>query len=193
MLGKVFGILVISSFITAGVTGRMEEVCNAILAGADEAVNLSISLLGIMCLWSGVIRVLDKAGLTKILAKIIGPVLKLIYPSSYTNKAAMDSVAADYSANFLGLGNAALPIGIKAMKELKKTGLSDPFTANNDMVLFATLNTTPLQLIPTTLIALRSTHLSSNPFEIIAPIWICSILTTVFGVILCKLLSKIFK
>lgn len=193
MLGKVFGILVVLSFITAGFSGNMKEVCNAILSGANDAVNLSVSLLGVMCLWSGVIRVLDKAGLTKILAKFISPILKLIYPASYNNKAAMDSIAADYSANLLGMGNAALPIGIKAMKELKKTGLPAPSAANNDMITFASLNTAPMQLIPATLIALRNTHMSSNPFEIIAPIWICSLLTTVFGIILCKTLSKICK
>lgn len=193
MLGKVFGILVLVSYIFAGVTGNMENVCNAAINGAGEAVQLSISLLGIMCLWSGLIRVLDKAGLTKLITKIISPFLKLLYPDAYKMGISTDYIAADYSANLLGLGNAALPIGISAMKELKKEGLPTPQTANNDMVTFAVLNTTPIQLIPTTLIALRTTYNSTNPYEIILPIWICSLATTIFGAIICKIMAKYYK
>ena len=154
MLGKVFAILVILSLISGGFTGNMENVCNAAINGAAEAVNLSISMLGVMCLWSGVVRALDKAGITNMLAKIISPVLRLLYPGAYKKNISTDYIAANYSANMLGLGNAALPIGISAMKELKKEGLPSISTANDDMVMFAVLNTTPIQVIPTTLIAL---------------------------------------
>ena len=191
MLGKVFAVLVISSFLFAGFSGNMAEVCTAAIDGANEAVTLSISLLGVMCLWSGVIRTLDKAGLTRILSKAAPGLLKLIYPKVYKNTEAINNIAADYSANLLGLGNAALPIGIRAMNSLKKNGLPQPDTANDDMIMFAVLNTAPFQLMPTTLIALRSTYDSANPFEIILPIWICSAGTTVFGVILCKTFAKL--
>ena len=191
MLGKVFAVLVISSFLFAGFSGNMAEVCTAAIDGANEAVTLSISLLGVMCLWSGVIRTLDKAGLTRVLSKAASGLLKLIYPKVYKNTEAINNIAADYSANLLGLGNAAPPIGIRAMNSLKKNGLPQPDTANDDMIMFAVLNTAPLQLMPTTLIALRSTYGSANPFEIILPIWICSAGTTVFGVILCKTFAKL--
>ena len=79
------------------------------------------------------------------LTKLISPILRIMYRESFSNKEAMDSIAANYSANLLGLGNAALPLGIKAMNELKKSGLSDRYTANDDMILFAVLNTTPIQ------------------------------------------------
>ena len=193
MLGKIFGILVLVSYIFAGATGNMINVCNAAIIGAGEAVQLSISLLGIMCLWSGIIRVLDKAGLTKLITKIISPFLKFLYPDAHKKNINTDYISANYSANLLGLGNAALPIGISAIKELKKEGLPAPQTANNDMVTFAVLNTTPIQLIPTTLIALRTTYNSANPYEIILPIWICSLATTIFGAILCKIMSKYYK
>lgn len=192
MLGKIFSILVISAFICAGVTGNMASVCNAAIEGASEAVTISISLLGIMCLWTGIINTLDKAGFTKLLAKLISPVLRIIYPKTYAKHIAINDIAADYSANLLGLGNAALPIGMRVMNELKKTGIPSPECANDDMIMFAVLNTAPLQLIPTTLIALRTATNSSNPFEIILPIWICSALTFTFGIILCKILAKIF-
>lgn len=191
MLGKVFAVLVISSFLFAGFSGNMAEVCTAAIDGANEAVTLSISLLGVMCLWSGVIRTLDKAGLTRVLSKAASGLLKLIYPKVYKNTEAINNIAADYSANLLGLGNAALPIGIRAMNSLKKNGLPQPDTANDDMIMFAVLNTAPFQLMSTTLIALRSTYGSANPFEIILPIWICSAGTTVFGVILCKTFAKL--
>lgn len=193
MLGKVFAVLVISALIFGGFSGNIENVCNAAIGGASEAVNLSISMLGVMCLWSGVVRVLDKAGITRLLAKIISPLLIILYPGAYKSKVSTDYIAANYSANMLGLGNAALPMGIRAMKELKKEGLPSKNTANDDMVMFAVLNTTPIQIIPTTLIALRTAYLSHNSYEIILPIWICSIATTVFGVVICKFLSKIIK
>ena len=189
MLGKVFAVLVLGAFICGGVSGNMAAVCEAAMNGASEAVTLSISLLGVMCLWSGVIRTLDHAGLTKLLSKAVAPILRLIYPKAYRTGNGIHDIAADYSANLLGLGNAALPIGMRAMCALKKNGLPAPDTANDDMVMFAVLNTTPLQLMPTTLIALRTAHGSANPFEIILPIWICSVATTVFGVILCKMLA----
>ncbi|MGN1121535.1 MAG: spore maturation protein A, partial [Eubacteriales bacterium] len=128
MLGKVFAILVLSAFLCGGVTGNMAAVCRAALDGANEAVTLSLSLLGIMCLWSGVIRALDKAGLTKLLSKAVAPLLRLIYPTAYRLGTAVEDIAADYSANLLGLGNAALPIGMRAMCSLKKNGLPAPDT-----------------------------------------------------------------
>lgn len=190
MLGKIFSILVITSFICAGATGNMASVCNAAIEGATEAVNISIHLLGIICLWSGIISTLDNAGFTKILAKIISPLLRIIYPESYKKNIAINDIAADYSANLMGLGNAALPIGIRVMNKLKKLDLNSGDIANTEMIMFAVLNTAPIQLIPTTLIALRSAHNSSNPFEIIFPIWVCSILTFTFGILLCKFFQK---
>lgn len=193
MLGKIFAFLVIASIIFGGINGKMDDVCAGALSGVNEAVNLSISLAGVMCLWSGIIRILDKAGFTRLLAKVFSPLLRIIYPKAYKMGIATDEIAADYSANFLGLGNAALPIGIKAMNKLKDEGLYRKDTANDDMVMFAVLNTTPLQLVPATLIALRQAHNSLNPYGIILPIWICSVATTIFGVIICKAFARFFK
>ena len=189
MIGKVFAVLVISSFFCASITGNMTEVGGAVINGADDAVKLSFSMLGVMCLWNGVIRVLDKVGFTDYLAKIIAPVLRIIYPNIQKNENAVKEISADYSANLLGLGNAALPLGIRAMESLKKQGLPCKDTANDDMIMFSVLNTAPIQLIPATLIAMRTAHSSVNSSEIIVPVWICSALITIFGVILCKIFS----
>ena len=193
MLGKIFAILVITSFVFAGFSGNIENLGNSVIIGADDAVHLTGSMLGTMCLWSGIIRVLDKAGFTALLSKVISPLLKLVYPNAYRKSTAINDIAADYSANLLGLGNAALPIGIRAMKSLKKSGNIPPDTASSEMITFAVLNTVPIQLIPTTLISIRSAHNSFNPQEIILPIWICSIFTTAFGIILCRALAKVCK
>ena len=193
MLGKIFAFMVIVSLICGGATGNIENVANGAISGAAEAVNLSISLLGVMCLWSGVIRTLDKAGVTEYLSKAISPLIRLVYPSAYKSKNSLSDIAASFSANLLGMGNAALPIGIRAMKSIKEQGLPADGTASDDMIMFAVLNTTPLQLMPTTLIAFRTAHGSANPFEIILPIWICSLATTVFGVLLCRAMSKLCR
>lgn len=193
VLGIIFSVLVITSFISAGIFGNMTEITEALISGADEAVRLSFSMLGVMCLWSGIIRVFEKAGITDIITRIISPLIRLIYPKTYKNNNAVNEIAADYSANLLGLGNAALPLGINAMKKMRNDGLPEKDTANDEMIMFAVINTAPFQLIPTTIIALKNAHNSSNPSEIILPIWICSLLTTVFAVILCKTLSRITR
>ncbi len=194
MLGKVFAVLVLSAFIFGGAFGNMDAVSQAAFDGAGEAVTLTISLLGVMCLWSGIIRVLDKAGVTQALSKLIEPFLRFLYPKAYKNKsAAISDIAADYSANLLGLGNAALPLGMRAVCSLGKNGLPAPDTANDEMLLFSVLNTTPLQIMPTTLIAMRNAHGSSAPFEVLLPIWICSIATFASGILICKTLAKFCK
>ena len=189
MLGKIFAVLVIISFVFAGISGNMAELGNAAMKGADDAVRLSGSIMGVMCLWSGIIRVLDKAGFTALLTRLISPLLHFMYPKAYKSGGVINDIAADYSANLLGLGNAAMPIGMRVMNGLKDT--SD--TATSEMIMFAVLNTAPVQLIPATLIAMRNAHGSANSSEIILPIWICSALTFSFGIMLCKFLSKVCK
>ncbi len=192
MLGKIFGALVIASFVFGITGGRMQELGAAASSGALEAVELSFALLGAMCLWSGVARVLDVGGFTKILQKLISPILKIIYPDSYKKNNGIGECSANISANFLGLGNAALPLGISAMKRFSENGTLDKEKARDDMVMFAVLATTPFQLLPTTLAAMREAAGSASPYEILLPVWICEIATTIFAVVICKLLSKIF-
>lgn len=192
MLGKVFGVLTLMAFLFAVINGRTDELGTAINNAAPEAVELCIKLLGAMCLWSGVAKVLDKAGFTKVLKKLVLPLLKIIYPESYKKQNGTDECAANISANFLGLGNAALPLGISAMRKFSENSIEKDKKASDDMVMFAVLATTPFQLLPTTLAAMRQASGSSAPFEILLPVWICEIATTVFAIIICKILSKIF-
>ena len=205
MLSKIFGVIAILSVGIAVLTGKIEQVGLAVADGAGNAVQLVISLAGMMCLWSGIIRVMKHIGLTELLAKLISPVLKIMLPYTYNLKkqgdkdasAALQSVSANMSANILGIGNAATPLGVDAVKKLNdvknKSKNAGPDKANADMIMFVVFNCASFQVIPTTLIALRSAAGSQNVFEIIPAVWLCSLATAVFAVTAVKILSKIFK
>ena len=196
MLGKIFGIIAVLSFLFAVFTGRIDAVGIAVAEGAGSAVQLIISLAGMMCLWSGIIRVLKAAGLMDFLTRIISPVLKILLPQTYSLKkqgnadadSALQSVSANIGANILGIGNAATPLGIDAMKKLNSLNIS-----SGDMIMFVVLNCASLQIIPTTLIALRSAARSANVFEIMPAVWICSLAVTAFAVMITKIMLKIFR
>ena len=200
MLGKIFGIIAIASFLFAVFTGRIEAIGTAVIDGASGAVTLVISLAGMMCLWSGIIRVLKAVGLMEILAKIIAPLLKFLLPHTYRLKkegnkdaeSALQSVSANIGANMLGIGNAATPLGIDAMKKLNSLHDDNTNDTNNskDMIAFVVFNCASLQIIPTTLIALRAASGSANVFEILPIVWICSVATTAFAVIITKILLR---
>lgn len=185
MIGKIFSVLVTASVVFATLGGRMPELSEAVLDGASDAVELVISLLGMMCLWSGVIKVLDRVGVTRVISRLSRPLLRFIYPVAYSKDQGADEIASNFAANLLGMGNAALPLGLSAMEKLacqsKKEG-----SPNREMITFAVLNTVPFQLFPTTLISLRSSAGSLSAYEIIAPIYVCSALTICFAVLLCK-------
>ena len=185
ILGKIFSIISIISLLFAIFTGNLSQLAGAILDGASKAVTLTIALVGVMGLWSGVMRVLEDIGVCRMIAKIISPILKFIFPETCRKGIATEEVAANISANMLGLGNAATPMGIKAMQEMSKAnGGSD--TASNDMITFVVMNTCAISLMPTTLIALRRAAGSENPFEILIPVWICSAVCTVVAVFSAK-------
>lgn len=130
-------------------------------------------------------RVLEDIGICRMIAKIISPILKFIFPETCRKGIATEEVAANISANMLGLGNAATPMGIKAMQEMSKTNRESD-TASNDMITFVVMNTCAISLMPTTLIALRRAAGSENPFEILIPVWICSAVCTAVAVFFAK-------
>lgn len=169
-------------------TGNLSQLAGAILDGASKAVTLTLALVGVMGLWSGVMRVLEDIGVCRMIAKLISPILKFIFPESCKKGIATEEIAANISANMLGLGNAATPMGIKAMKEMSKAnGESD--TASNDMITFVVMNTCAVSLMPTTLIALRRAAGSENPFEILIPVWICSFVCEIAAIFFAKAFS----
>ena len=193
MIGKVFGLLVLIAFTFGVLSGNVQELSRAAANSAKEALELAISLAGSMCLWNGVARVLDKCGFSQMLRRFISPILSKVYPDAYKKNNGINECAANISANFLGLGNAALPLGIRAMKRFSENDIKNPERASDDAVMFAVLATTPFQLLPVTLATMREACGSASPYEILVPVWICEIVTTVFAVIICKMMAKIFK
>lgn len=179
-----FGMLVIG-FVVGILDGRVEEVTKAAIDSAGDAINLSIGLLGIMCLWTGLMSVAERSGLVQFISRLVKPVLRFLFPEIPKKHPAMGAIVMNLAANFLGLGNAATPLGLKAMGEMQKLNPKKD-TATNAMCTFLVLNTSAIQLVPATVIGIRTQLGSANPTEIIATIWIASICATITGVIAVK-------
>ena len=171
MMNIVLAVLLIFSFVTAAFTGRMEELSSAALSGCGEAVTLAISLTGMLCLWSGLMEIARRCCLTEKLAVLFRPVTRFLFPTVRQGSAAMSAICMNLSANLLGLGNAATPLGLAAMRELQKEN-PDPATASAPMVTFVVLNTASLQLVPTTCAVLRQQAGSAAPMEILPAVWL---------------------
>lgn len=185
ILGKIFSASALISLVFAIVTGNLEALAAAVLDGSAKAVTLTLALAGAMGFWSGIMRVLSDVGVCRVLAKLIHPVLRLIFPESVGNGVASEEIAGCISANMLGLGNAATPMGIRAMEAMAKASPNDG-EASEDMITFVVMNTCPLSLLPTTLIALRRAAGSADPFAVLVPIWISSAVCSVAAVIFAK-------
>ena len=184
-----FGLLLIG-FVVGILNGRTEEVTRAVMDSARGGVDLSIGLVGVMCLWTGLMAVAEKSGLVRLIAKAVRPIIGFLFPDVPKRHPAVGAIVMNLTANFLGLGNAATPLGLKAMDELQKLN-SKKDTATTSMIMFLVMNTAAIQLVPATIIAVRSAAGSSNPAEIIAPIWIASICASIAGVASVKILTRL--
>ena len=192
MLNYIWLGMLAAGFILGIINGRVDEVTQAAFASAGRGVELCIGLLGIMCLWSGLMNISEKCGMIKTIAWLAKPVLKLLFPQIAKNNSAMGAIVMNLGANFLGLGNAATPLGIKAMEELQKVNVRKD-TASDSMCMFVLLNTSAFQLIPTSVIAIRSAAGSAVPSEINACVWVASVCSACAGVVMVKLLSRTWK
>lgn len=167
-LSYVWIVFVVAAIVCGAVTGRLDAVGNAALDGAAEAVKLTISLAGTLCLWNGVLEVMRAAGIDRAIAKATRPLLRRLLPDAADNDEVLGAAAANISANLLGLGNAATPTGIRAAR-LMASGER----ATDSLCAFVVLNTASIQLIPATVAALRSSLGASSPFDIL-PATLCS-------------------
>lgn len=173
MLNYIWSALVIISVICSVFLGNTENLSNAIVDSGASAIELLLTMAGVMCLWSGIMKIAQESGLTSIIAKIFSPLLRLIFPRLDKDSEAFGSITMNITANLLGLGNTATPFGLKAMEQLHTlNGKSN--TASDEMVIFVVMNTASLQLLPTMLGSLRQSYGSSAPFEILSPVWISS-------------------
>ena len=186
MLNYIWFFLIIIGFIVSFFTGKADVVSNSIMISAKEAIELCIGIAGAMCFWSGIMRIAQKAGITDAIGRFAQPLIKKLFPDIKDNKDASGAVIMNLTANFLGMGNAATPLGLKAMKELDDLN-GNKKRASNAMCMFIVLNTSMIQLLPSTLLSLRSAYGSVNPQEIMGPIWITSFATTTAGIIFAKI------
>ncbi len=166
-------------------TGRMDEVSGAALSSCGEAVQLVLTLTGSMCLWSGIMKVADKAGLTEKLSRALRPAIGFLFNGMNHTSESAKAITMNLAANLLGLGNAATPLGIAAMRAMAKEERVKG-AATNNMVMFVVLNTASLQLIPTTTAILRAAAGSARPLEIAPAVWISSAASVAMGVIAAK-------
>lgn len=192
MLNILWPIFIIVSFIYAILTGNVQNVNNSIFESTSDAVKLSITLLGTMCLWTGIMKIAQQTTFVTKLTILLRPIINFLFPEMKDNEIAKEHISMNIIANILGLGNAATPLGLKAMKTMQKENEKKD-TVSNSMAMFIVLNTASLQLIPTTVIAIRSSLNSSNPTSIIIPVWIATIVAGIAGIIVTKLFIKLKK
>ncbi|MDR2074438.1 MAG: spore maturation protein A [Oscillospiraceae bacterium] len=188
MLDLIWSAMMIISIICAGITGKIDLLSNAVLEGAEESIKIVIATLGVMTFWSGIMRIAEDSGLTNAIVKFLTPILKFIFPDYINEKKIIHPICMNIVANLLGLGNAATPFGLCAMKEMQKYNNSRD-TATNGMITLLVINTACLQLIPTFLAALRKNYNSSNPFEILPALWLSSLTALTVGIALVKILG----
>lgn len=173
MLNYVWSGLVIVSIFCSVFFGNTENLSKALVDSGASSIQLIMTMAGIICIWTGIMKIAVESGLTSIFARVFSPLLRPLFPSLDKNSDAFKSISMNISANLLGLGNAATPFGLKAMEQLHTLN-NHGDTASNEMIIFVVMNTASLQLLPTTLASLRQAYGSNAPFEIIVPVWISS-------------------
>ena len=189
MLNIIWPIFIIISYIYAIFTGKVSQINNSVFDSCESAVQLSITFLGTMCLWSGIMQIAKKTTLIDKLTNFLNPIMKILFPDIKKDNPVHKEISMNMVANMLGLGNAETPLGLKAMKSMQKESPKKD-TLTNSMAMFIIINTASIQIIPTTVIAIRSSLGSNNPTSIIIPVWIATICAAIAGIITAKILMK---
>jgi len=171
-------------------TGRGAEVASAALEGAAAGVDLCLSMAGVLCLWMGVMEIMRRTGLAAALARLLRPLLCFLYPDFAGNPDVMDAISANFSANLLGLGNAATPLGLEAARKITAR---TPGIASDALCMLVVCNTASLQLIPTTVASIRSAAGSATPFDILPAVWLASTVSVCTGICAAKIMSKLWR
>jgi len=183
MVNVIWYLLIFIAIIYSFITGNFETINNGILTHATSGINLILDMMPLIVFWTGIMKIAEDAGLLKVFSKFLNPVLSKLFPSLDKDHKALGYIASNIAANMLGLGSAATPFGLKAMEELQK-GNPEKDTATEAMITFLVLNTGGVTLIPTTVIALRIMHGSSNPTEIIITSILATAVSSISGLIL---------
>ena len=181
--------MIVMSIVYGLLSGNIEAVGAAAVEGASEAVKLCLGICGVTFLWTGVMELFRRAGVTARLKNFFLPALRLLFPRSKNNAAAMEAVSANVSANLLGLGNAATPLGIQAATEMARQARDG--VATDDLCMLVVLNSASIQLIPATVAAVRAAAGAKNPFDILPAVWLASALSVSVGILTAKCLAAL--
>ena len=192
MINYIWCGMIIIGIIVGTLTGNIEAVSTAAIEWAETAVELSLGLIGVMALWLGLMKIAEEAGIVRGMGLLMKPIMVRLFPEVPADHPAMGSIVANMAANFFGLGNAATPLGIKAMQELQDLN-ENKDEASNAMVMFLAINTSSVTLISSSTIAYRSAAGAANPADIIGPTIIATIVSTAVAIIACKVLEKLPK
>lgn len=184
--------LIITSFIFAAINGKIEDVVDAMLKSSQNAVTIAFSLIGIMAFWLGMVKIAKNSGLINIFSRLISPIMKLIFKDVKKDSDAFSNIALNFSANALGLTNAATPFGIKAMEDLQKENKGDKKVATNSMCTLLAMNTAGFQLVPASVLAILVASGAKNPTEIILPVLIVTSISFISAIIISKILERVF-
>lgn len=191
MINLIWLLLLVTGIIHAALQGKIDLVTQSAISGAEGAVTLSLKLVGVMCLWLGIMKIAELAGMIRLISRLLSPIICFLFPSVPRNHPAMGAIIMTLSANLLGLGNAVTPLGIKAMQALQQlNGKKD--TASDAMCTLLGLCTAGFTLIPATMIAIRSAAGSENPTEIVGTTLLVSFMATVSVVIVDRICRIIY-
>lgn len=189
MLNKIWPFFIIISFIYAIYSGNIFNINNAIFESTDQTVKLCLTMFGTLCLWNGIMKIAIKTSMIEKLTKFLKPIISFIFPEIKNDKKITKEISMNMVANILGLGNASTPLGLKAMDSMQKVN-KNKLELSNSMAMFILINTASLQIIPTTVISIRSSLGSENPTKIIFAVWIATIAAFSTAIITGKLLIK---
>ena len=194
MTGKAMALIwtamVVGSIICGLMTGNGPAVAAAALDGAAAAVELCLTMAGVLCLWMGVMEIMKRTGLSEGLSRLLRPVLRLLYPEFSSDREVMDSISANVSANLLGLGNAATPLGIQAVRQMSR---KTPGVASNAMCMLVVCNTASIQLLPTTVASVRLAAGCAAPFDILPAVWLASAISVCAGILAVKIFGRVWR
>ena len=190
VMSRIFSFMLFLSVVCAVFLGNGAALAAAVTEGAQSGITLVVSMAGSLCLWSGVGKLMEQAGLTGALSRLIRPLLRRLFPSTRTDAALAANLSGNICANFLGLGNAATPMGIQAVKAMARH--APPGTASDEMCRLVVLNTASIQLIPATVAAVRSSLGCTSPFDILPAVWVTSFCSAGLGVIAAWYLGKVW-
>ena len=182
--------MVVGSIICGLMTGNGPAVAAAALDGAAAAVELCLTMAGVLCLWMGVMEIMKRTGLSEGLSRLLRPVLRLLYPEFSSDREVMDSISANVSANLLGLGNAATPLGIQAVRQMSR---KTPGVASNAMCMLVVYNTASIQLLPTTVASVRLAAGCAAPFDILPAVWLASAISVCAGILAVKIFGRVWR